>query len=295
MKQLIILVGPPGSGKSTIAKTEFVHCEYINQDSQGKENHLKLFKQALIQEKNIVVDRMGFSKEQRSRYIAPAKELGYTVSIIVLHENYETCLRRCVERHEHETIKTETDAKNALNGFFTKYERPTNDEGDSVIFRYPNGYKHNVIISDLDGTLANINHRLHFVKSEGKKNWKAFFDAIPNDKVNIPVFDILDKFWNHEHDSKHVIFCSGRPDNYRKQTEEWLKDHFDTFFVKKNYEVYMRPRNDFRRDDIVKEILLDFEILTRYTPYMIFDDRDQVIKMWRRRGFTCLQVQDGNF
>lgn len=57
----------------------------------------------------------------------------------------------------------------------------------------------------------------------------------------------------------------------------------------------MRPRNDYRRDDIVKEIILDFEILTRYTPIFMIDDRTQVVEMWRRRGFVCLQCAKGNF
>lgn len=57
----------------------------------------------------------------------------------------------------------------------------------------------------------------------------------------------------------------------------------------------MRRSGDFRPDYIVKEVILDFEILTRYTPYIIIDDRDQVVKMWRRRGYTCLQCAPGDF
>ncbi|MDP6730468.1 MAG: tyrosine-type recombinase/integrase, partial [SAR324 cluster bacterium] len=35
-------------------------------------------------------------------------------------------------------------------------------------------------IVDIDGTISDPAHRLHFVKT-GKKDWKAFFEAIPND------------------------------------------------------------------------------------------------------------------
>jgi len=34
----------------------------------------------------------------------------------------------------------------------------------------------NVYVFDLDGTLANIDHRLHFIKTK-PKNWPAFFEA----------------------------------------------------------------------------------------------------------------------
>jgi hypothetical protein len=35
-----------------------------------------------------------------------------------------------------------------------------------------------------------------------------------------------------------------------------------------------------------------------FTPentFLVLDDRDQVVKMWRERGFRCLQVANGNF
>ena len=57
----------------------------------------------------------------------------------------------------------------------------------------------------------------------------------------------------------------------------------------------MRDRHDSRMDAIVKEILLDFEILTRYEIFFCLDDRDQVVKMLRSRGQTVLQVAEGDF
>ena len=57
----------------------------------------------------------------------------------------------------------------------------------------------------------------------------------------------------------------------------------------------MRQRDDFRPDNIVKEMILDFEILTRYTPYFMIDDRKQVVDMWRKRGYTCLACAEGDF
>lgn len=293
MKELILYVGPPGSGKSTNALADFYtntfNITYINQDKHGKEEHKKLFLEAISNGQTIILDRMNFSKEQRNRYLIPAKEAGYKTKIIVFHESFETCFNRCLKRENHETIKTKRDASSALNFFFKKYERVEDNEADEVIRIWPEGEKSSAIICDLDGTLCDIDHRLHFVQKiegAGKKDWKGFFNGLSEDKVNDWCRDILHSL----QDDNKIVLCSGRPDSHRKQTEEWLKKfglHYDNLF--------MRSRNDFRSDDVVKEQILDFEILTRFEPYFCIDDRDQVVKMWRKRGLVCLQCAPGDF
>jgi len=39
------------------------------------------------------------------------------------------------------------------------------------------------IIVDLDGTLADVKHRLKHVQTPGKKNWDAFFKAMHLDMI----------------------------------------------------------------------------------------------------------------
>lgn len=289
MKQLILLVGPPGSGKSSKAYKirDDENFAYINQDSQGKE-HLQLFNKALLERQSIVVDRMNFNKEQRNRYLEPAKKQGYNTKIIVLHESYETCLNRCLKRIGHETIKDEVDAKSALNMFFAKYERVEDNETDVIERIWPDGPKPFAIICDLDGTLCNIDHRLHHVRrtDDKSKDWKSFFEGIPNDSVN----DWCKTILNGIESNQYIVLCSGRPDSYRKITEEWLKNN-DISYNK----LFMRNRADHRQDNITKELILDFEILTRYTPYFAIDDRSQVVEMWRKRGIICLQCNEGDF
>jgi hypothetical protein len=314
-KRLTLLVGPPGSGKSTLAR-EFCSkggVTYINQDSQGK-GHLDLFRAALERGEDIVVDRMGFSKEQRSRYLNPAKAKGYYTHIAVLHVPYATCLERVRARKDHETIKDEKSARNALGFFFGKYERVSDDEADKVMRHGWDGKKPSAIICDLDGTLCNVDHRLHTVrppkeweeeialaKKEKRKNihgwradWVSFFDNIPGDAVNNWCADIL---WSMARKSHKIVYCSGRPDDRRRASEEWLKNNGLRDFVDQSddFHLYMRPRNDSRDDSIVKEIILDFEILTRFTPYFMIDDRKRVFEMWRKRGFTCLACANGDF
>ena len=94
------------------------------------------------------------------------------------------CLERCLARENHETIKDEKTARSALSTFFTKYERVQDNEADEVVRLHPQGLKPLAVCVDLDGTLCNIDHRLHHVRGEGKKNWKAFFDNLLDDRPN---------------------------------------------------------------------------------------------------------------
>ncbi len=288
---LQLLVGPPGSGKSTYSKALFyakgLHTTYINQDTQGKE-HMSKFLSAIADRRDIIVDRMNFNKEQRLRYLGPAVTNGYETEIIILHQPYDECMMRMSKRTDHQTIKTKESAMGALKTFFTMYERPEDNEADKVTRIFPDGDKPKAIVCDLDGTLCDLEERRAHVRGEGKKNWKAFFEDIPKDKLIQHCADILMRF---KEDHK-IVFCSGRPKDYEQTTSAWLFEKLPQ--IKESY-LFMRPSGDFRDDNIVKEILLDFEILTRFTPYFILDDRDQVVQMWRKRGYPCLQMAEGNF
>lgn len=290
MKQLIILVGPPGSGKSTLAKQyEADGYVRISQDDQGKVGHHMAFELAMMKEQNIVVDRMNFSRQQRAPYLA-IKAAGYETHIVVIHVPRSECFARMKIRLDHPTIKDESAANSALNTFFSKYEKPLEGEADNIKFVYPGGPKPSAIVIDLDGTLCNLDKRLHHVRPTppAKKNWKAFFDELENDEPHAGVLELVHHFLAAG--VTQVVFASGRPDDYKRKTSDWLKK-----YVLPTDKLYMRCRGDHREDFIAKEIILDFEILTRFTPLFFVDDRQQVIDLWRRRGFTALQCAKGDF
>lgn len=145
------------------------------------------------------------------------------------------------------------------------------------------------IIFDIDGTLANCDHRLHFLTDNGQKNFDAFYGALSADT---PYQDILDLFLivnnDDSHDPIRVVLCSGRPENYREATQAWIIQHLGCVSLP----LYMRPAGDFRRDDIIKEELLTRIRADGYDPILAIDDRKRVVDMWRRNGITCLQCRE---
>lgn len=291
MKNIQILVGPPGSGKSTYA-AKLVSQEgyvYVNQDLHGKEGHIDTFNQAILGGKDIVIDRMNFDKKQRERYLEPAKIHGYTTEIIVFHESFKTCLMRCVARTNHPTIKDQDTAMKALHMFFSKYERIEDNEADKVVRLWPEGSKPLAIAVDLDGTLCDIEHRLHFV-TQDKPDWKSFFEGIKDDKVNNWCYDLVKAY--SEYTGNSVVLCSGRPNDYRQLTQDWLSKVTPNLYYDN---LFMREQGDYRSDAIIKQIILDFEIRTRYNLDFVVDDRPVVCRMWRNNNIICLQCNDKEF
>lgn len=292
MKVCIILIGPPGSGKSTHAyKAEKLRYIRISQDDQGKEGHKQLFNEALESGKDIIVDRMNFNKVQRQDFILKAKEAGYKVIGRTFFVSHDTCFERMSLREDHPTIKSPESALNALHTFYSKFEYPTLDEGFDELDEFreqPSTGAKPCVIVDIDGTVANLDHRLHYVRGD-KKDWRTFLSKCNEDKPNHDIYLIAESFCDTT--GSDLIFCSGRGNEYRDKTETWLKEH------NMPYEhLFMRQERDYRQDTIVKEQILDFEVLTRYKEILaVFDDRSSVVQMWRKRGLRTLQVAAGDF
>lgn len=144
-----------------------------------------------------------------------------------------------------------------------------------------------IIIVDIDGTVADITHRLSHIEKK-PKDWNSFFDEVDGDK---PIQEVIDAV-KHLSEKYNVVFCTGRKDAVRSKTETWLKKYFGTGF---KFQLLMRRNNDFRSDDIVKPELLSKAGIKPEDVAIAFDDRSSVVKKWRSLGIKTFQVDDGEF
>jgi RNA ligase len=130
-KHLYVPVGAQGSGKSHLYSQRFSDCVYISQDEQGKQGHRLLFNDAIKEGKNVYIDRINHTREQRDRYIRQARAAGYKTHIIWLHASYELCYERIGKRKNHPSLTLE-NAHEALTTFFFQFQAPKNGEADDI-------------------------------------------------------------------------------------------------------------------------------------------------------------------
>jgi len=151
------------------------------------------------------------------------------------------------------------------------------------------------IIWDIDGTLSNPEHRSIYVNCEKKdRDFDKFRELAYLDTPKIVEIGICNG--NHLNGFK-VIFCTGRLESDREMTIKWLKDHgVAAAHAVVPLDLRMRPdERQFEKDYVVKSDILDEILNEGYTVHMVYDDRDQVVKMFRKRGLICHQVQNGNY
>ena len=77
-----------------------------------------------------------------------------------------------------------------------------------------------IVIFDIDGTLADVSERIHHLKKK-PKNWDAFFQGMAQDKAIRSVV----RRCNILYDSGiQIILCSGRNEGYRLERVKWLAE-----------------------------------------------------------------------
>jgi len=138
------------------------------------------------------------------------------------------------------------------------------------------------VIFDIDGTLAIMGDRSPY---DGAK--------VGLDTLNKDVSEALELHW---HNGTQVIIVSGRDEEYRAVTEQWLADN-----EVKYDKLLMRPTEEGnkREDSIIKYELFNKHIRAKkYKIVGVYDDRHRVLRMWRKLGLTTFHVNGpdaGNF
>lgn len=287
MAKLIIMRGLPASGKSTRAKEIMANSGNtvrINKDllrkmlhfdkwSGKNEKYTKAAARELAsyflskEDRTVIIDDTNLNPSVLEGWKSLAIEMGASSEVIDIDTPYEECLNNDIGR-EGEVGKAVIDRFAFMS------------------VRYPMPYKP-FIVSDIDGTIADLTHRLHFAKGE-TKDWDKFFSEVKNDK---PRKEIIEKLVAHRADGYEVVFVSGRPERCRQDTLHWM---WKNGVVPGGEEpvLFMRQDDDRRPDTQTKGDIYD-NYLAKYPIEKVYDDRPSVIRMWRTKGLTVEDVGNG--
>ena len=299
--ELIILRGLPASGKTTWAKAwvaeDRKHRFRVNKDdlrqmvddgvyTPDTEQRILAARDILVQKlmergMSVVVDDTNFAAFHVKKLARLAEAAAWKWSV----KDFDTPLHTCVVR---DIDRAKPVGTHVIQEMYDKYLRqgvwpsvPTKEElfsdetGDLYI--QPEG-KPRAIIVDIDGTVALKGTRNPFDESR-----------VHEDLPNNPVIDVIraDVIAN----DVEIIYMSGRTQGCWNATYDWLEDHVASWPA----QLYMRAVGDNRADNIIKRELFDKHVRYNYRVQRVYDDRNQVVQMWRSLGLTVLQVADGNF
>ncbi len=134
-------------------------------------------------------------------------------------------------------------------------------------------------IFDLDGTFAFLGDRSPY--NAGR---------CEGDEVNEAVRFVYEAIRRGQPGTA-VLLVSGREERWRSETERWLARHGIA-----HDGLHLRRTGDRRKDYVVKRELFERHIQGRYAVRVVFEDRDQVVRLWRDDlHLPCFQVAWGNF
>lgn len=149
-----------------------------------------------------------------------------------------------------------------------------------------------MILFDLDGTIANVDARRKaadqaqapYPSNERQAWWTAWQNPDNILRLDVPNEIVVSVLRDWRERGKVITIVSARNDKNRGITEQWLAKygiHYDA--------LYMRRDGDYRPDNVFKQELLD-NIRMNTIIERVYDDRNQVVDMWRANGIDCIQV-----
>ncbi len=288
-QEIILTIGLPASGKTTWLD-EFIkqHPEYININRddirimlQGRSRYAKFSrwregmvtdtmlttaKAAVKEGKSVIISDTNLNKNRNKAWekFAKDRKIDYVEKLFT-----DVPVGVCIER---DMKRLHPVGAKVIMGFF---------ERGQGVWWHPPVYDPNLpdcYIVDVDGTLAQMVNRSPY-------DWMKVDTDLPKQDV-IAVVNAL-KIANP---NVYIIAASGRDGICKDLTSTWLTDNhvlFDKF--------YIRPEGDNRKDTLIKEEIYHKHIKGNYNVIGVFDDRDQVVHMWRHLGLTVFQVNYGAF
>lgn len=134
-------------------------------------------------------------------------------------------------------------------------------------------------VFDLDGVLADVGHRVHFLERRAK-DWGAFFRAAVHDPVWPQGVELL----RAAQDDCEILYLTGRPEHCRQDTTGWLRRH-----GLPHERLVMRPSRDHRPARQLKPELLRAAAGDRLVAVVVDDDLE-VCDAYESAGWPVLRA-----
>jgi len=297
MTRLLITRGLPASGKTTFARKLQPRVVRVNRDdlrrmlhgerlyTQWAEGQVTQAQRAAVEallraHADVIVDDTNLRNRTVRDWVELAARLGARFEVHDFTDvPLEECIRRDVSRPEPDRVGEEAIRRmhaRYLAGRNLPLPIPYISEISAKVYQ-PDPELPAAVLVDIDGTVALMGDRSPYA-------WDRVGSDLPNPAV-ITAVRAMHAAGNA------IVFCSGRDAVCRPETEAWLD-----LYVGVRYEaLFMRPEGDGRKDAVVKREIFDREIRDSWRIVGVFDDRQQVVRMWRALGLTVFQVAEGDF
>lgn len=297
----VVTIGCPGSGKSTFANQLSSSHKQIERNlvrvqlAGSKKDFYTMFDRKVGEaavssiirsellrcaknKQSVIVSDTNINKQLRHRLYQDLFDMGFEVRVVVFDCTFDELLARNSNREQDDQVPQSVLER--MQGEFVKQRQLIAQEARVLNFRL-HEYKGQpkTVIFDIDGTVAS---------HEGIRSLRDL-EKVLNDSPRHNIIDLVNQYAAKH----HIAFFSGRDRSCYADTVEWLR----AFTLIEFDELRMRPKGDNRHDWIVKGEMMIEAISNdnNFFPWMVFDDRQQVVNIWDNMGIEVIQVQQGRF
>lgn len=290
MNKIIVLQGPPASGKSTWARdTAKAGTSYVivNRDSirdargeywiPEQEDYISDMEEYAVRsaiKRNLIpiIDATNLNPKTINKWENLAKELNCEIEFKPFYVPFKTALERDEQRDR-------PVGKKVLKRFYTQYfyDDFIKEIKDNVVIRDPVVGVPACIIFDIDGTIAHHQERLPF-------EWEKLDTDLCDSRIKHLLYQIMPL-------EIKIIFLTGRPESVRTATENWIRKNIPGI----NFTLLMRDSKDFRSGEIVKKELWEKCVEPNYNTLCVFEDSNKCADMWRSLGLLTCQVYKNDY
>jgi hypothetical protein len=144
------------------------------------------------------------------------------------------------------------------------------------------------VILDIDGCLANNDHRLHHIRTS-PKDYESFYSAMVDDTPISDIIWLVDLIITAQYEQEDFVLfvCTGRPEDYREETEAWLSTYAPRLH-NCMYEISMRPSGDHRENSVVKNEMIESIKQQGFNIRLVLEDNPNVITMLQENNITVM-------